>query len=123
MLLQPPAAPGFCQALVPRDLTATDSPTERKGGRFVDGGWRVACDRPDICRSGRSPGMTRPFQFGVVAPLATDLPTWRALVRVPGSLKSALPWFRRPEHERITIPLCNLRRAVGGGISAPRPEA
>src|SRR5947207_7939336 len=25
--------------------------------------------------------MTRPFRFGVVAPLATDLPTWRARVR------------------------------------------
>ena len=25
--------------------------------------------------------MTRPFRFGVVAPLATDLPTWRDRVR------------------------------------------
>jgi hypothetical protein len=25
--------------------------------------------------------MTRPFRFGVVAPLATDMPTWRARVR------------------------------------------
>ena len=25
--------------------------------------------------------MTRPFRFGVVAPLRTDLPTWRARVR------------------------------------------
>src|SRR5438105_15122608 len=25
--------------------------------------------------------MTRPFRFGVVAPIATDLPTWRARVR------------------------------------------
>src|SRR5919202_3121813 len=42
---------------------------------------RVACDRPDSCPSERSPGMTRPFRFGVVAPLRTDLPTWRARVR------------------------------------------
>src|SRR3954449_13099550 len=26
-------------------------------------------------------GMTRPFRFGVVAPLMTDLPTWRDRVR------------------------------------------
>ena len=25
--------------------------------------------------------MTRPFRFGVVAPVMTDLPTWRDLVR------------------------------------------
>ena len=25
--------------------------------------------------------MTRPFRFGVVAPVTTDLPTWRARVR------------------------------------------
>src|SRR5581483_6858873 len=37
----------------------------------------VACDRPDICLSERSPRMTRPFRFGVVAPLRADLPTWR----------------------------------------------
>src|ERR671933_2234715 len=42
---------------------------------------RVACDRPDICPSERSPGMTRPFRFGVVAPLRTDLPTWQDRVR------------------------------------------
>src|SRR5919202_1572656 len=42
---------------------------------------RVACDRPDSCPSERSPGMTRPFRFGVVAPLRTDLPTWRDRVR------------------------------------------
>jgi alkanesulfonate monooxygenase SsuD/methylene tetrahydromethanopterin reductase-like flavin-dependent oxidoreductase (luciferase family) len=29
----------------------------------------------------RKPGMTRPFRFGVVAPLRTDLPTWLARVR------------------------------------------
>src|SRR6266513_2954377 len=29
----------------------------------------------------RSSGMTRPFRFGVVAPLQTDLPTWRDHVR------------------------------------------
>src|SRR5437762_10613345 len=29
----------------------------------------------------RSSGMTRPFRFGVVAPLRTDLPTWRDHVR------------------------------------------
>src|SRR5437867_7008617 len=29
----------------------------------------------------RSAGMTRPFRFGVVAPLETDLPTWRDRVR------------------------------------------
>jgi len=29
----------------------------------------------------RNPGMTRPFRFGVVAPLRTDLPTWLARVR------------------------------------------
>src|SRR5919202_5301809 len=29
----------------------------------------------------RNPGMTRPFRFGVVAPLRTDLPTWLAWVR------------------------------------------
>lgn len=27
------------------------------------------------------PSMTRPFRFGVVVPLATDLPTWRDRVR------------------------------------------
>ena len=31
--------------------------------------------------AGRNPGMTRPFRFGVVAPLRTDLPTWLAQVR------------------------------------------
>src|SRR3982751_2210252 len=34
-----------------------------------------------ICRSERSPGMTRQFRFGGVAPLAADLPTWRDRVR------------------------------------------
>jgi alkanesulfonate monooxygenase SsuD/methylene tetrahydromethanopterin reductase-like flavin-dependent oxidoreductase (luciferase family) len=29
----------------------------------------------------RNPGMTRPFRFGVVAPLRTDLPAWLARVR------------------------------------------
>src|SRR5437588_8286560 len=44
-------------------------------------GRRVACDGPDICPFERNPGMTRPFRFGVVAPLRTDLPTWRDRVR------------------------------------------
>src|SRR5438128_6071055 len=37
----------------------------------------IPLDRP----KDRSPGMTRPFRFGVVAPLRTDLPTWRDRVR------------------------------------------
>src|SRR5690348_15193347 len=37
--------------------------------------------RPGVCPSDRSSGMTRPFRFGVVAPLQTDLPTWRDHVR------------------------------------------
>jgi len=41
----------------------------------------MAFDRPAICPSERSPGLTRPFRFGVVAPLRTDVPTWRASVR------------------------------------------
>src|SRR5438128_9376627 len=39
----------------------------------------IPLDRP----KDRSPGMTRPFRFGVVAPLRTDLPTWRDRVRRP----------------------------------------
>src|SRR6187200_3473348 len=35
----------------------------------------------DTCPAERSPRMTRPFRFGVVAPLRTDLPTWRDHVR------------------------------------------
>src|SRR6516164_7231098 len=42
---------------------------------------RVAGERPDIRPSERSPGMTRPFRFGVVAPIQTELPTWRDRVR------------------------------------------
>src|SRR5438067_624306 len=41
------------------------------------GGWQVIS--PTIER--RSPGMTRPFRFGVVAPVAADLPAWRDRVR------------------------------------------
>jgi alkanesulfonate monooxygenase SsuD/methylene tetrahydromethanopterin reductase-like flavin-dependent oxidoreductase (luciferase family) len=37
----------------------------------------IPLDRP----KDRSPDMTRPFRFGVVAPLRTDLPTWRDRVR------------------------------------------
>src|SRR5947207_9691604 len=37
--------------------------------------------RPGACLCDRSSGMTRPFRFGVVAPLQTDLPTWRDHVR------------------------------------------
>jgi len=39
----------------------------------------------------RNPGMTRPFRFGLVAPLRTDLPTWLARVRrIADSRYSAL---------------------------------
>src|SRR5262249_33685080 len=39
----------------------------------------------------RSPAMTRPFRFGVVAPLRTDVPTWRDRARrIVGSGYSTL---------------------------------
>jgi alkanesulfonate monooxygenase SsuD/methylene tetrahydromethanopterin reductase-like flavin-dependent oxidoreductase (luciferase family) len=41
------------------------------------GGWQVISPTTER----RNPGMRRPFRFGVVAPLRTDLPTWRARVR------------------------------------------
>src|SRR5215469_6395596 len=37
--------------------------------------------RPGVCPSDRSSRMTRPFRFGVVAPLQTDPQTWRDHVR------------------------------------------
>src|SRR5215813_8108169 len=39
--------------------------------------WATTCDRPDIALVRGFQAMTRPFRFGVVAPLRTDLPTWR----------------------------------------------
>src|SRR5690242_5738347 len=42
---------------------------------------RVAGERPDTRLGERSPGMTRPFRFGVVAPIQTELPAWRDRVR------------------------------------------
>src|SRR5207245_11122935 len=43
--------------------------------------WATTCDRPDIALVRGFQAMTRPFRFGVVAPLRTDLPTWRDRVR------------------------------------------
>lgn len=40
-------------------------------------GWQAG----DLTDTERDPGMTRPFRFGVVAPLRTDLPTWLTRVR------------------------------------------
>ncbi len=41
----------------------------------------MACDRLAIAHVRGFQAMTRPFRFGVVAPLRTDLPTWRDRVR------------------------------------------
>src|SRR3954465_290529 len=37
--------------------------------------------RRDAMTDSRTTGGTRPFRFGVVAPLSSDLPTWRDRVR------------------------------------------
>jgi alkanesulfonate monooxygenase SsuD/methylene tetrahydromethanopterin reductase-like flavin-dependent oxidoreductase (luciferase family) len=41
----------------------------------------AALERPALRAFERSPAMTRPFRFGVVAPVMTDMPTWRDRVR------------------------------------------
>ena len=49
------------------------------GNRSPAAVWRVT--GPDVALVRGFQAMTRPFRFGVVAPLRTDLPTWRDRVR------------------------------------------
>src|SRR5579863_5958658 len=64
-------------------LTGTDEFRAAAASDTVGGRPQVAASRgrPFSCLCVRSPGMTRPFRFGVVAPLTTDFPTWRDRVR------------------------------------------
>src|SRR5205809_8122744 len=81
-------------------------------------------------------GGTRPFRFGVVAPLRTDLPTWRDRVRriadagYSTRLMPDVPQWQPPPGPTLAFAaaLANIRRAPGclptrsARLGSPRAE-